>query len=132
MAYNKIANLSDMAVEVHNPTAGSSSGSKVWITAPFRGRFLEAGFTPHSVITSDTTLAVSISKYIDSTHSLFAEVITSTLGTFTSLGLIEGFVASVSPPSPVFVEAGDTLKLTTSGGQTSLVAATVYALFRKG
>src|SRR5687767_10060543 len=122
MAYNKIANLSDQAVQVNNPNVGSSSGSKVWITAPFRGRFLEAGFTPNSTITSNTTLAVSVSKYIDSTASLVSEVITSTLGTFGSVNLIEGFVASVSPPSPVYVEAGDTLRLTTSGGHSSLVA----------
>ena len=131
MAYNRISPLGDVQFSVVNPSAGSSSGSKTWITAPFRGQLLEAGFIPQSVITSNTTLAVSVSKFVDSTTSLFTEVITSTLGAFQSINLIEGFVASVVPASPTYVNAGDTLRLTTSGGQTSLVAATVYSIFRR-
>jgi beta-lactam-binding protein with PASTA domain len=47
-----------------------------------------------------------------------------------SVNLIEGFVASVVPPSPTYVNAGDTLKFVTSGGQYVGGRRTVYAIFR--
>lgn len=132
MAYTKINPLIDVLVSAINPTAGSSSGSKVYLVSPVRGRLIEAGFIPHSVVTSNTTLTVKIANFITSTASVLTEVISSTLGTFNSVSLVEGNVQSVEPPSPAYVNIGDAVQMTTSGGQTSLVAATMYGVFRKG
>jgi hypothetical protein len=132
MAYTKINPLIDVVVTAVNPTIGSSSGSKTYLFSPVRGRLIEAGFIPHSVITSNTTLTVRIANFISSTASVLTEVVSSTLATFNSVGLVEGNVQSVEPPSPAYVNIGDAVQMTTSGGQTSLVAGTLYGIFRKG
>lgn len=132
MAYQKINPLLDAIAQVVNPTVGSSSGSKTFLTSPVRGRLIEAGFIPHSTITSNTTFRVRIANFIDSTASVLTEVISSTLGTFNSVRLVEGQVQSVEPPSPAYVNIGDAIECVTSGGHTSLVAGTVYGIFRRG
>lgn len=131
MAYTKINPLLDIVSQVFNPTAGSSSGSNVFMPFPSRSRLMEVGFLPRAAITSDTTMRVQIATFISSTASLLSEVISSTLGTFDSNMLVAGNVASATPPSPSFGNFGDTLMVTTSGGNSSLTGATVYALFRK-
>jgi hypothetical protein len=132
MPLTKISTLLDNVVEVVNPTVGSSSGSKAFIVSPVRGRLMEAGFIPHSTITSNTTFRVRIASFISSTASVLTEVVTSTLGTFNSVMLVEGQVASVIPPSPAYVNIGDAVEMTTSGGHSSLVAGTLYGVFQKG
>lgn len=132
MAYNKIVNLLEQTEAVFNPTVGSTSGSNIYITAPFRGRLVEAGFTPRASIGSDMTLAAAIGSFITSTASLMTEVITSTLGSFNSVMMVAGNTASAQPPSPAYVNAGDIVRLTTSGGNTSLTGGTVFATFVKG
>lgn len=132
MAYNKIVNLLEQTEAAFNPTAASASGSNMYFTAPFRGQFMEAGFTPRAAIGSDMTLAVAIGKFITSTASLMSEVITSTLGSFNSVQIVAGNTFSAQPPSPAYVDAGDLVRVTTSGGNTSLTGATVFATFRRG
>ena len=132
MAYNKINTLLESAQEIFNPTAGSSSGSTVYVPAPFRGYLTEVAFMPRATITSDTTLRATVAQFISSTASLLTEVISSTLGTFNSVQLVAGNYVSVQPPSPTFVNFGDTIGITTSGGNSSLTGATIIAQFRKG
>lgn len=130
MAYNVVRPITDQMVSVFNPVAGTPAGSKIMITSPKTGRLLEAGFVPQSIITSNTTLAVAIDAMGSSLASNFVECVTSTLGTFSSVNLVAGHVASVVPPSPTFVNAGDAIQFTTSGGNTSAVGAQVYAIIR--
>lgn len=133
MPYTKIQPLTDFMVQVFNPVAGTPAGSRLSLTAPFRGLLMEAGFMPASLVASAMTLAVSVGpNNVSSAAVTFTEVVTSTLGTFSSTNLYEGAVASVNPPSPTYVNAGDAIKLTASGGNTSAIGATMYAIIRKG
>jgi ribosomal protein S5 len=130
MAYNTIRPISDQQVSVFNPVAGTPTGSTIILTSPKSGRLLEAGFVPQSIITSNTTLAVAIDTMGSTLASNFVECITSTLGSFQSVNLVAGHVASVVPASPTYVNAGDAIKFVTSGGNTSAVGAQVYAIIR--
>lgn len=131
MAYNKISPLTDYMVTVFNPTAGSASGSNAFISFPFKGQVLEAGFLPQAAITSNTTFRVQTAVFTSSTASTLTEIVTSTLGTFNSVALVAGSINSVVPPSPAYGNAGDIVMLTTSGGNTSATGATIYTIFRR-
>lgn len=130
MAYNVVRPIKDQQVSVFNPVAGTPTGSKIMLTSPKMGQLLECGFVPQSIVTSNMTLAVATDNMGSTLASNFVECITSTLGTFSSVNLVAGHVASVVPPSPVFVNAGDAIQFTTSGGNTSAVGAQVYAIIR--
>jgi hypothetical protein len=129
MAYQTVRPLTQHQVDVFNPVAGTPTGSRISVPSPYRGRVIEAGFVPASLVASAITMALAIGNNgIDSTTSNFTQVITSTLGTFSSTVLPEGKVASVSPPSPAYVNVGDALQFTTSGGNTSAIGAVMYAI----
>jgi hypothetical protein len=129
MPYQTVRPLTQHQVDVHNPVAGTPTGSRINIPSPYRGRLIEAGFVPNSLVASAITLAVSIgATQLSSTASSFAQVITSTLGTFSSTNLFEGAVASVSPPSPANLQVGDVIQFTTSGVNTSAIGVTMYAI----
>lgn len=134
MAYTKINPLIDIVSQVFNPSAGSASGSTVYMPAPTRGYLQEVGFMPRTTITTNTTMRAQLAQWTSSTASVLTEVISSTLGTFDSNMLVAGQIASVAVPSPnsAFFNFGETLAVTTSGGNTSLTGATVYAVWRKG
>ena len=132
MAYTKINPLTDHAVEVFNPSAGSASGSHAYVVAPFRGTLTEVGGAFQTTVTSNLTMAANIVKWSSSTASVLTEVLTSTLGAFNSVMLLAGNVFSASPPSPAAVEAGDIVRITTSGGDGVTKGATIYTLFRRG
>ena len=97
-----------------------------------RGRVLEAGWSPNSLVTSTLTFALAIGSQVSSAASTFTQVITSTIGSFSSTNTYEGCVASVVPASPVYVNKGDVIQFTFSGGQSSTVGATAYAIIRRG
>lgn len=125
--------LTDVMVTSFNPTAGAPGGSRMNVPSYVRGQVIEAGFIPNSLVASAITMAVAINNFgVSSTASNFVQCITSTLGTFASTVLFEGATASVSPPSPAFVNPGDVIQFTTSGGNTSAIGATMYAIIRKG
>jgi len=134
MAYTKISTLTDHAVEVFNPGAGSAGGTHTYIAAPFRGFVQEVGVVFGTTVTSNTTVAANIVKWTSSTASTLTEIVSSTLGAFNSVMLLAGNVASVSPPSPAYVEAGDVVRITTSGadGTATSKGGTIYTFFRKG
>lgn len=132
MPLQRIANLNEAYVHVFDATGGASAGSKVTLIAPIRGQVIEAGFMPNSLVASAVTMAVSIGNNFSSTASSFTQVITSTLGTFSSVNLIEGGVASVVPPSPAYVNPGDAIQITTSGGNAAGIGMTKYAIIRGG
>jgi len=132
MALTKIGTLGDITVNAFNPVLGTPAGSRVSVPSPVRGWLLEAGFMPASLVTSAITMAVAIGTQVSSAASTFTTVITSTLGTFSSTNLFEGAIASTNPPSPAYVNPGDAIQFTTSGGTTSLIGGTVYAIIRKG
>ena len=132
MAYTKINPLTDHAVEVFNPSAGSASGSHAYVVAPFRGTIQEVGGAFQTSVTSNMTMAVNVAKWTTSTASVLTEVISSTLGAYNSVMLLAGNVFSANPASPAYVEAGDTVRITTSGGDGVTKGATIYTFFRRG
>jgi hypothetical protein len=112
--------------------AGTPGGARHEIVLPFRCKVLECGFTPAgSDVTSAITMAVAIGNQLSSTASSFTNIITSTLGTFASTNAIEGLTCSVVPPSASFGQRGDVLQFSFSGGQTSALGASVYAIIRR-
>jgi len=132
MPLNIIRNLQDVQVDITNPVAGTPTGSRITASSPVRGRLMEVGFVPASLVASAVTMAVAIGSQISSTASNFTQVVTSTLGTFSSTNLVEGNIASVIPASPVYVNVGDMIQWTTSGGNTSAIGASMYAIIRRG
>lgn len=132
MGYTIQRPIEDKVVEIFNPVAGTPTGSKGYIYAPFRGWITECGFMPNSLVASAITLAVSLGTQASSTASNFTQIVTSTLGTFSSTVLMEGAPCSVIPSSQFFVNAGDAIQMTTSGGNTSAIGATLYAVIRRG
>jgi hypothetical protein len=115
-------------------TAGSQTGGvKSYLIAPFRGRVLEVGFMPTSLSSATAwTMAVSLGdNFASQTISNFTQIVTSTLGTFASQATFEGAVCSVVPATAAFVNRGDAIQFTHSGGATSAIGAVVYALLRR-
>lgn len=132
MPLTTIHPLLDSRVLIFNPVAGTPTGSAISAPAPFRGQLIEAGFMPSSLVASAMTMAVAIGTQVSSAASTFTQYITSTLGTFSSARLFEGAPASVTPLSNVYVNEGDAIQWTTSGGNTSAIGATMYAIIRRG
>jgi len=130
MPYTRIGTIGDNVISAFNPVAGTPTGSRISVPSPVRGQLMEAGFMPSSLVASAMTLAVAIGSNASLTVSNFTNAITSTLGTFSSLNLPEGACASVIPPSPTFLNQGDAIQFTTSGGNASQIGATVYAIIR--
>ena len=111
MPIQRISNLNEAYVEAFNAIAGTPTGGRFSINAPIRGQLIEAGFVPNSLVASAMTLSVAIgNNQLSSTASSFTQVVTSTLGTFSSVNLIEGACCSVVPPSPAYVNAGDAIQ----------------------
>lgn len=131
MAYTKVGTLGDVTVNAFNPVLGTPGGTRMNILSPVRGLLLEAGFIPNSLVTSAITMAVAIGNQVSSAASNFTQCITSTLGTFSSTNLYEGAPCSVAPPSQTYVNPGDAIQFTHSGGNTSLIGGVVYATIRK-
>ena len=122
----------DETVTVFVPLAGTPAGGiKGYIPATVRGRLLEAGYMPNSIVTSTLTMAVAVGNQSSSAASNYSQVITSTLGSFSSVNTFEGAVCSAVPASPVYVTPGDSIQFTFSGGQSSTVGATAYAKLRR-
>jgi hypothetical protein len=114
-------------VDGHHATLGTPTGARVCVAVPARGRILEAGFSPNSLVASAITMAVAIQDNVaTNVASNFTQVISSTLGTFSSTGLYEGGVASAIPATLALVNAGDVVQFTTSGGNTSAISGMVY------
>ncbi len=131
MPYSDPNTIQDETVAVLNPSVGSASGSKTYLPVRTRGKLMAVGFHPHSLVTSAITMAVSVGDNSSNLASNFTQVITSTLGSFSSTLTVEGARLEVIPPSDIYVKEGDCLQITTSGGQSSLVAGTVYAVIRR-
>jgi hypothetical protein len=124
--------LSEVLVQAYNGVAGSQTGSRITAFSPVRGEIVKVGFQPSSLVASAMTLAVLVGTNISSVASSFTQVVTSTLGTFSSTLLYEGAVASVVPATRTFVNEGDAIQWVTSGGNTSAVGATCFAVIRRG
>lgn len=134
MPYNTPATpFFEQMVTAHNSIAGSTSGTKVYAVAPFRGRLTEAGFIPNSLSSAVAwTFQVDVGdNFASQTISNFTTVITSTLGTFASQATFEGALCSVVPATATYVNRGDAIRFTHSGGATSLIGATCYAIVRR-
>ena len=125
-------NIQNIQVDVFNPVLGTPTGTRTNAISPVRGRLIEVGFCPNSLVASAITLAVAIGDQLSSTASNFTQCVTSTLGTFSSTVLFEGAPCSVVPPANTYVNAGDTIQWATSGGNTSAIGGTVYAIIRRG
>jgi len=122
----------DETVTVFVPLAGTPAGSiKGYIPATVRGKVLEVGYMPNSIVTSTLTMAVAIGSQVSSAASTYTNVVTSTIGSFSSTNTFEGAVCSVVPATPVYVTPGDAIQFTFSGGQSSTVGATAYAKLRR-
>ncbi len=125
-------NLQNTAVFVTNAVAGTPTGSRISAPSPVRGRIIEVGFMPNSLVASAVTLAVLVGDQTNSQASTLTQVVTSTLGTFASQVLFETAVCSVIPAADVRVNAGDPIQWVSSGGNTSAIGATMYAIIRRG
>lgn len=125
-------NIQNTNVFVFNPVGGTPTGSKISAPSPVRGRIIEVGFMPQSLVASATTLAVLTGDQTNSQASTLTQVVTSTLGTFASQVLFEAATCSVIPASNVLVNAGDPIEWVTSGGNTSAIGLTCYAIIRRG
>lgn len=125
-------NIQNVLVTATNPVGGTPTGSRVNAPSPVRGRIVEAGFMPNSLVASAMTMAVNVGTQVSSTAANFANVISSTLATFSSTNLYEGATASAVPPSNAYVNAGDPIQWVTSGGNTSAIGVTAYAIIRRG
>ncbi len=117
-------------------SALASGGARTEIIVPHRGRVIEVGFMPvANSCTSAITLMVALGDNSSAIASNFASttpIVTSTLGSFSSINTMEGAVCSVIPPSPAYVNRGDAIQFTTSGGQSGIMGAQVYAIIRRG
>lgn len=132
MPYNNNDVFIDETLQVFVPLIGTPAGGvKGYIPSPVRGRVLEVGWSPNSIVTSTLTMAVAIGSQVSSVASTFTQVVTSTIGSFSSTNTYEGCVASVVPSSPVYVSKGDVIQFTFSGGQSSTVGGTAYAIIRR-
>jgi hypothetical protein len=131
MPLSRIVPLGTFAIQAFNPVAGTPTGSRLSVPSPVRGRLIEAGFVPNSLVASAITLAVLIGDNgLSSTASSFSQVVSSTLGTFASQVLAEGKVASVEVPAQALLNPGDAIQFVTSGGNTSAIGASMYAIMR--
>ncbi len=130
MPYSDGATFLEETTTVFVPLAGTPAGGvKAYIPVTARGRLKEVGWSANTLVTSTMTLAIGIAN--PAVTSTFTQVVTSTLGSFSSTNTFEGAIASVVPPSPLYVSAGDSIQFTFSGGQSSTVGATAYAVIRR-
>ena len=124
--------LSDEVVYVRNAVAGTPTGTHVSAPVIMRGEVKEAGYVLDSVVTSTMTLLVRVNDAsISSAASTLTEIISSTLGTVSSAISYAGAMVSFIPPARAFVNPGDSIDFVTSGGQSSTVGATFYAVIRR-
>jgi predicted acyltransferase len=123
--------LSEVLVTAYNGVAGSQTGSRITAPVPVRGEIVKVGFMPSSLVASAMTLAVLVGNNASSVASSFTTVVTSTLGTFSSTLLYEGAVCSVVPAARTYVNEGDAIQFVNSGGNTSLIGATNFAVIRR-
>ena len=124
-------NLQRHKISTYNATAISSAGSRVSIVNVHRGVLEEVGFVPTSLVASTCTLTVDVNAFNTApTASNFTQVVSSTLGSFSSAALFEGAVASVAVPGNVYLNPGDVIKFTTSGNLSA--GAEIYAIVRRG
>ncbi len=122
----------EQTVTGFSSTAGSQTGGvKHYLVAPFRGRVLECGFIPTSSAAVGWNFQVDTGdNFASALVSNFTTIISSTLASY---GVIpEGQCASALPPSLAYVNRGDAIRFTHSGGATSVIGATVYAVVRRG
>ncbi|MGE5165140.1 MAG: hypothetical protein ACM3IH_14100 [Sphingobacteriales bacterium] len=125
-------NLQNTHVTAYVSAAGTSTGKKGVTISPVRGRITEVGFTFDSLCASAVTMQVDIGDQTSTTASTFTTVVTSTLGTFSSTQTFEGAICSVVPASNVYVQPGDIIRPTFSGGNAAAINATFYAVIRRG
>jgi hypothetical protein len=122
----------DATVQVFNTAGGTPAGSIINAVSPYKGYLIEAGFAANDSVTSAMTLAVSIgNNIINSAASNYTQVVAST--SFSSTNIYQGNTCSVtlSPSSANYVNAGDAIRFVTSGGNTSAVGCTLYAVIRR-
>ena len=112
--------------------AGTSTGKSGVTIAPVRGRIIECGFAFDSLCASQVTLQVDVFDQTSSTASTLTNIITSTLGTFSSTKTFQGGICSVQPATNVYVNAGDIIQPTFSGGNAAAINATFYTIIRRG
>ncbi len=122
-----------VVVQAFNPTAMGSAaaiGQTTILVSPVRGNVREVGFSPNSLVASTSTITVQISDP-DAVGSSFTQIVSSTLGSFSSAVLFEAAVASVVVPNRAPIKPGGVLRCVTSGNLTA-VGATVYAVIDRG
>lgn len=116
-------------VSIFSSTVPIAGGSRFNVAVPHRGRVIEVGCMPTSLSASNVSLAVAIGANTDSTVSNFTQIVTSTLGTFSSLQAVEGGILSVIVPGSAFVNKGDAIQFTVSG---CTVGFSFYADVKRG
>ena len=135
MPLKQLGPFFDYYVNGYSRSALASAGATTEVIVPFRGIVKEVGFSPvANSATSTMTLQVLVgdnSSAIISAYNSTTPLLTSTNGTFLSAtGIIEGQCYSATVNG--FVNRGDVLQFTTSGGQDGTMGAQVYAIIRRG
>ena len=134
MPLKQLGPFFDYYINAYSPSALASTGAVMEVPVPFRGRVMEVGVCPvANSCTSALTLQVVIGDNTSAIASSFSAtpIVTSGTGTFSSVNLVEGAVCSVLLGGSQFVNRGDVLQFTTSGGQSAAMGAQVYAIIRK-
>ncbi len=135
-------NHGDFVVQAFASNAGTSTGKLLPpVVVPVRSRIMECGYAPDSLLAAATVMSLAVTLYTGGLSGASTQAIASTAVGFsftststapgTTHSLEHGAVYSVIPPSPVYVQAGDALGFTTSGGNASGIGITCYAVLRQ-
>ncbi len=134
--------LGDYKVETFSSNGGASTSILHRpVEIPRRSRIIECGYSPDSLTAAATVMSLAVVLYsggagagasttaIASTAAGFSVTSTSTApGAVHSLE--HGAVYSAVPPTNVIIQAGDALGFITSGGNSSAIGMTCYAVLR--
>ncbi len=109
------------------------------IVVPRRSKVIEVGYSPNSLTAAATVISIATILF-NGTTGASTQLIASTAAgmaytsTSTAPGAVHslerGGVFSAIPPSPIIVNGGDALAWTTSGGNSSAIGMTCYAVLR--
>jgi hypothetical protein len=133
--------LGDFKVEMFSSNGGASTGILHRpVVVQKRSRVIECGYSPDSLMAAATVMSLAVILYSGGASGASTQLIASTAAGFsvtstsTAPGAVHslehGQVYSAVPPSPAYVNAGDALGFVTSGGNSSAIGITCYAILR--
>ena len=133
--------LGSFTVQTFASNAGTSTGKLLPpVVVQRRSQIIECGYAPDSLMQAATVMSLAVTLYSGGLAGASTQAIASTAvgfsftSTSTAPGTVHslehGAVYSAVPPSPVYVQPGDALGFTTSGGNASGIGITCYAVLK--